>query len=288
MPKINIFNPDDNNYTQIIQSIANMPKKLWLYGKLPPQRMPSVAIVGTRRPTPYGKEVTYRLTYELASRGIIIISGLALGIDGTAHRAALDAGGTTIAVLPTPLDAIHPTAHRDLAERIVENGGALISEYASGENIYKVNFIARNRIVTALSDGVLITEAAARSGTLSTANFALEQGKTVMVTPGNITNPMSAGCNNLLRMGATPILCTQDVLHELGLKEVAEQGALPLANTPEEGVLLKLLAAGAHEGEALHQKSGLSAAAYNQTMTMLEIEGKIIALGANHWALRNR
>jgi len=286
MLKINSVVPDQISYTQIIKSIANMPKRLWLCGDLPAERVPSIAIVGTRKPTLYGKEVTYRLAYELASRGIVIISGLALGTDGIVHRAALDAGGITIAVLPTPIESIHPYSHRALAADIVRGGGALLSEYAADDGVYKVNFVARNRIVSALSDGVLITEATNRSGTLRTANFALEQGKPVMVVPGNITSPMSAGCNNLLKIGATPVTETADVLHELGLRDIDKQTELPLPKTKEENTLLNLIAAGTREGELLHQKSGLSAATYNQTMTMLEIEGKIRALGSNQWTLR--
>jgi DNA processing protein len=286
MPKINSVSTDQISYTQVTQSIANIPKRLWLYGNLPTSRVPTVAIVGTRKPTAYGREVTYRLSYELASRGIVILSGLALGTDGIAHQAALDAGGRTIAVLPTPLESIHPRTHHRLAEDIVRGGGALLSEYGAHDGVFKGNFIARNRIVTALSDGVLITEAAARSGTLSTANFALQQGKSVMVVPGNITSPMSAGCNSLLKVGAAPITEVFDILHELGLQEVTKQAKLPLGSTREEQKLLELMAAGTREGEELHEKSGLSAALFSQTMTMLEIEGKIKALGANQWTIR--
>jgi DNA processing protein len=213
------------------------------------------------------------------------VSGLALGTDGIAHQAALDAGGTTIAVLPTPLESIHPRTHWRLAERIVQNGGALLSEYSERDGVYKANFIARNRIVTALSDAVLITEAAARSGTLSTANFALEQGRAVLAVPGNITSSMSAGCNNLIKIGAAPITSVEDILHELGLQD-GKQAKLPLAQTKEEDVLLKLLVDGVSEGDELQQKSGLPAATFSQTMSMMEIEGKIRALGANHWAIR--
>ena len=286
MQNINSIVTDKTAFTQITSGIANMPKRLWLMGNLPQNRRPSVTIVGTRKPTPYGREVTYRFSYELAKRGIVIISGLALGVDGIAHQAALDAGGTTIAVLPTSLSAISPRSHHELARRIVENGGALLSEYGPNDGIFKGNFIARNRIITALSDGVLITEATTRSGTLSTANFALNQGKPVMAIPGNITSPMSAGCNSLLRTGATPALDIADVLHELGLADVGEQASLPLANNADEQALLRLLKQGTSEGELLQQKSGLSAATFSQTLTMLEIEGKIRALGANQWAIR--
>jgi DNA processing protein len=286
MGKINSFLTDQVAYTQSIQSIANTPKRLWLCGNLPPLRVPTVAIVGTRKPTPYGKEVTYQLSYELAKRGIVVVSGLALGVDGIAHQAALDARGTTIAVLPTPLESIHPKTHRELSERIVQNGGALMSEYGANDGVFKMNFVARNRIVTAISDVVLITEAASRSGTLTTANFALQQGKTVMVVPGNITSPMSAGCNQLLKVGATPVTSVDDILHELGLKDKNRQIKLPLAETREEDALIKLLASGVREGEELHAKSGLSAASYSQTMSMLEIEGKIKALGSNQWTIQ--
>jgi DNA processing protein len=286
MHKINSFRTDQMSYTQIISSIANIPKRLWLYGNLPDSRIPTAAIVGTRKPTPYGRDVTYRLSYELASRGIVVLSGLALGVDGIAHQAALDAGGITIAVLPTPLETISPRSHRDLAEKIVARGGALVSEYSITDPVYKVNFLARNRIVAGLADGVLITEAAARSGTLSTANAALQQGKPVMAVPGNITSAMSVACNNLIKTGATPVTEVGDILHELGLRDRGEQTELPLASTAEEAALLKLLMAGVKEGELLHQQSGLPAAEYSQTMTMLEIEGKIRSLGANQWTIR--
>ena len=286
MLKINSFLTDQSDYTQIIQSIANMPKRLWLCGTLPARRVPTVAIVGTRKPTAYGREITYQLSYELAKRGIVIISGLALGTDGIAHQAALDAGGTAIAVLPTPLESIHPRSHFMLAERIVQSGGALLSEYGADDRVFKVNFVARNRIVTALSDGVLITEAAARSGTLTTANFALEQGRPVMAVPGNITSVMSTGCNNLIKIGATPVTAVSDILHELGLQDIGTQAELPLGRTKEEDTLIKLLGSGVREGELLHQKSGLTATSYNQALTMLEIEGKVKALGANQWTLR--
>ncbi len=286
MGKINSFLTDQIAYTQGTKSIANMPKRLWLYGNLPPQRLPTVAIVGTRKPTPYGREVTYQLSYELAKRGIVVISGLALGVDGIAHQAALEARGTTIAVLPTPLESIHPQTHRQLAERMVQSGGALLSEYCADDRVFKMNFVARNRIVTALSDAVLITEAAARSGTISTANFALEQGKPVMVVPGNINSPMSAACNQLLKVGATPVTGVDDILQELGLTGRNRQPKLPLGETREEDTLIRLLNSGVREGEELHAKSGLSAASYSQAMSMLEIEGKIKALGSNRWTIK--
>lgn len=285
MQNINSIVPKNQAFTQITSSIAKMPKKLWLMGKLPQTRLKAVAIVGTRKPTPYGKEITYRLSYDLAKRGIVIISGLALGVDGIAHQAALDAGGTTIAIIPTSLSHIHPRTHHDLAKRIVENGGALLSEYSPVDPVGKWNFVARNRIVTALSDAILITEATTRSGTMSTANFALEQGKTVMAVPGNITSPLSSGCNSLIKTGATPIMRVDDILHELGEQDTV-QTELPFSANAEEQAILQLIRRGSYDGDQLQQKSGLSATVFNQTLTMLEIEGKIRALGANQWGIR--
>lgn len=285
MQNINKITTDEAIFLQITEGIADFPKSLWCIGKLPDSRLPTVAIVGTRKPTTYGKEVTYRLSYELASRGVVIVSGLAFGIDGIAHQAALDAGGITLAVLPTSVDKIYPASHRSLAKHIVESGGALLSEYDPGATTYKGNFIARNRIVTAISDGLLITEAAERSGTLSTANFALCQGKSVMVVPGNITSPMSAGCNRLLKVGAAPIVEINDILHELGWTDAARQTALPLAHSPQEQKILQLIAEGIRDGQELQIKSRLAPAVFSQTLTLMEINGVIRALGANQWGI---
>lgn len=285
MHKINKVAPDTQNFLQIISTIDNSIKSLYFIGNLPQQRATSVAIVGTRKPSSYGREIGYQLTYELARRGVIIISGLALGMDGIAHRAALDAGGTTIAILPTSIQDIHPTSHRKLAAEIIEKGGALISEYSPEQTIFKSNFLARNRIVSALSDGVLIVEAAARSGTLATAGFALNQGKPVMAVPGNITSPMSAGCNKLISKGARLIASTEDILEEIGFASNVKQASLPLAYSIEEKAIINLLISGVRDGEILQKQSGLQAAIFNQTLTMLEIDGKVRALGANQWTI---
>jgi DNA processing protein len=282
--KINELSPDESQYLKIISSIAQKPKRLWYVGTLPKGRVPTVAIIGTRKPTTYGREVAHRLAYELARRGIIIVSGLALGIDGIAHRGALEAGGTTIAVMVGGLDAIHPRTHRNLAVDIISSGGALISEYQAGTTPYPNQFIERNRIVSGLSDIVLVIEASAKSGTIHTAGFALEQGRTVMAVPGNITSPVSMGCNTLIKTGATPVTDVADVLAELGLADA--QTMLPLGVNKEEQAILQLLANGVRDGDDIQKQSGLTPTLFNQTLTMLEISGKIRALGANQWATR--
>jgi DNA processing protein len=285
--KINSFIPDKGGYTQIIGTIANAPKRLWFVGDLPQQRAPTLAIVGSRKPTTYGKDITHRLTYDLASRGVVIVSGLALGIDSLAHRAALEAGGTTIAIMPCGLDRVYPASHRNLAADIIKNGGALISEYEPGAELYPKNFIGRNRIVSGISDGLLVVEASAKSGTMHTANFALEQGRSVMAIPGPITNPTSEGCHNLLKSGARLITSAQDILDELGLTDTAKQSALPFAATPQEQILLELLGKGIRDGDELQLKSRLRAAEFAQTLTMLEITGKIRPLGGNQWGIKH-
>ncbi|HET9412380.1 MAG TPA: DNA-processing protein DprA [Candidatus Saccharimonadales bacterium] len=283
--KINNICPDYPEYLKIIQTIANAPKRLWYIGSIPHRRLPTVAIIGTRRPTAYGQMVAHKLAYQLAKQGVVIVSGLALGVDAIAHRAALEAGGTTIAIMPGGLTHISPRSNYNLAVDIIKNGGMLLSDYAPEDPIYKQNFIARNRIVSGISDGLLVIEATAKSGTMHTASFALEQGRAVMAVPGNITSAASEGCNNLIKRGALAVTDVNDIFAEIGLA-TARQTSLPLGNSPQEQSLLQLLFAGESDGDVLQQKSKLPSAAFSQTLTMLELSGKIRALGANQWSLK--
>jgi DNA processing protein len=286
MYRINSIIPDEDNFLQIIGDIDKTVKSLYIMGNVPNQRRPTIAIVGTRKPTPYGQEVGYQIAYELAKQGVVIVSGLALGMDAIAHRAALDAGGLTLAILPSHPSAIVPRTNFRLAQEIVAKDGALISEYAEHQPIYKQNFLARNRIVSAISDGVLIIEAAKRSGTLATAAYGLAQGKTIMAIPGAITQPMSAGCNRLIAQGAHLITCAQDVLEILGWQSHrARQTSLPFGETFEEQAILQLLLQGVRDGDELQQQSRLNPSLFAQTLTLLEIQSKIKALGANQWGL---
>lgn len=247
-------------------------------------QLPRLAIVGSRRVSPYGRAVTLQLAGEAAKQGIVIVSGLAIGVDGLAHRAALEAGGATMAILPSGLDAVYPYSHRQLADDIVNQGGALITEYPPGTITYPSNFVARNRIVSAISDAVLITEATAKSGTIHTANFALDQGIPVLAVPGNITSKLSEGTNNLIKCGATPVTSLKDILNALNLAPI-KQAALPLGDNPAETALLQLIHAGTSDGGALLGASQLDPAQFNQTLTMLELTGKVRPLGAGHWAI---
>lgn len=284
--KINEISPQDNKYLQIINNIALMPKKLYYIGTLPAERRPTVAIVGTRKPTTYGRDVTEHLAYELAKRGVVVVSGLALGVDAIGHRAALKAGGTTIAVLANGLSQIRPMTNRQLGEDMIANGGAIISEYAPEEPPYLNRFLERNRIVSGISDAVLITEASSRSGTLNTAKNALEQGKDVFVVPGNITSPSSAGCNALLKQGAIPVTEVDDILARIAPVLNTNQTQLPLGTNPLQTKIIKLLQSGVRDGDQLQEKLALPVHEISGELTMMEIEGTIRALGANQWTLR--
>lgn len=284
--KINTISPQENKYLQIIKTIANCPKTLYFCGDIPEKRIPSVAIVGTRRPTAYGKEVTYKLASELAMKGIVIVSGLAFGVDSIAHKAALDAHGITIAVLANGLDSIYPAAHKDLAQSIIRGRGALISEYPPDIQARGYQFLERNRIVSGLADTIIITEAASRSGTLSTAAHALGQGKDIFVVPGNITSPLSSGCNALIKQGAQPIVSTDDILSVIVPEYAKLLPDQPLGNTPLESSIISLLASGIRDGDEIQQKSGAGISEFSVALTMMEINGTIRALGGNQWTLK--
>lgn len=284
--KSNRIAPQEADFTKLLGSIAKSPKLLHYLGKLPTRRIPTVAIVGTRKPTSYGKEVTERTAYELASKGVCIISGLALGVDAIAHRGALEAKGTTIAVLGNGLPTIYPSTHRQLGEAIIQSGGALISEYPEGTPPLPFRFLERNRIVSGLADAIVITEAAQRSGSLNTAMHALDQGKEVFVVPGPITSPMSLGCNALLKQGASPLLSVDDVLEFLAIESKGSQTLLPLVTDPVEKAVMTFLHEGGRDGDAMQEQLNVSATELSTALTMLEINGFIRSLGASQWTIR--
>ncbi len=284
--KINQLSPQEHKFTQIISTIADVPKTLYIIGTLPAERRVTVAIVGTRKPTAYGVEVTQRLTYDLAKRGIVIVSGMALGVDGIAHRAALEAKGTTIAVQANGLGTFYPSTHRQLALDIISSGGAVISEYEPETPPYPNQFLERNRIVSGLSDAVIITEAASRSGTLNTAMHALEQGREVFVVPGNITSPMSGGCNALLKQGAHPVTCAEDILEVIAPQLLQPQSQLALGDNALQTSIIQLLQSGIRDGEQLQIQSEATASDFATELTMMEIAGTLRSLGGNQWTLK--
>lgn len=297
--KNNEIRPQEADFTEVLESIALAPKMLYFYGKMPENRLKmdgsgglerpkTLAIVGTRKPTRYGEGIAYELAKEAAKRGAVVVSGMAFGIDAAAHRGALDGGGVTVAVLGTPIDYIYPRAHRGLAERIIESGGCVMSELAPGAEYFpKTTFLQRNRLISGLADVVVVPEAAERSGSLNTAAHALEQGRDLFVVPGDIQRAMSKGCNKLIKQGAEPYTEVEDVLRVLfPMKKGRKLKQEKLIGDDEvETKILQGLDVGLDDGDEIMDKLGISAAEFSCAMTMLEIKGRVMALGANRWRL---
>jgi len=280
--KVNILKLKDDDYPEVLRPLQTPPQQLYWQGAHPNDWLckPRVAVVGSRKYSAYGQQVTERLVNDLVNYGVVIISGLALGIDSIAHGAALAAGGQTVAVLPTSLDHIYPEKHFNLAREIIDKNGTLMSEYTATREIYRTNFIERNRIVSGLADVLLITEAALKSGSLHTARFALEQGKTVMAVPGNITTPGSEGCNNLIKSGAVPVTDVSDVLFALKIKPKKARRRHFKAGSAEEQLVFDLIREGVESQEELALASDLDGAALGSTLTMLEMAGAVRPHGA--------
>ena len=281
--KINTISTIDPSFPEVYRQIPNSPKRLWYLGDIQPG-LRAVAIVGTRKVTAYGRTVTTKIAEGLARRGVTIVSGLALGIDAIAHEGALSQGGKTIAVLPCGIDRIYPSSHRQLAERILERGG-ILTEYEPGLPVMQYRLLERNRLVSGLADALIVTEAAAKSGTMNTVAHALQQGKDVYAVPGNITSPMSSGCNKLIEQGATPIINIDEFIESFAPLATQPKQALLLAKTPEEQVIVDLLQSGIRDGDELLAKSKLKPEVFSTTLTMLELRSVIHPLGANMWSL---
>ena len=280
--------PVKPNYPKQLLQLHSPPKELFIISEHWPNLLTKnmLAVVGSRKFSNYGKSVTEKLTTAAAGRGVVIVSGLALGVDGIAHQAALKAGGLTIAVLPCGLDTIYPKTHYSLAKQIIENGGALISEYPPHSKIaFKSNFVARNRLISGLAKAVLIPEAAEKSGSLHTANFALSQNREVLAVPGPIDSPLSAGCNKLIKTGATPVTCEQDLLDLFHLSSDPLPDKEVFADNEQEHAILRLIAQGINDIDNLSDQSGLETSVFQQTLSMLEITGRIKPLGGGKWTL---
>ncbi len=281
------INLSDYDYLRDLPHIPDPPKKLFIRGKLPAKRVKTVAIVGTRKPSAYGREIATKIASECAKNGIVVVSGLALGIDSIAHRAAIDSGGKTIAVLANGVDKIYPRSHEDLGQKILQTNGAILSEYPNNTPARPWQFLARNRIVSGLADAVVIIEAASRSGTLSTANHALDQGKEIFAVPGNITSPLSAGCNQLIKNGANPLTSVEDLLDFLIPNRFEKQTQLFKGDTSEENVILEFLSKnGTTSSDTIIKQTKLSASEFNQAITMLELKGLALNNGGEKWSLK--
>jgi DNA processing protein len=271
---------EDPDYPRNLLNIPQPPPVLYVRGQLTPADEWAVAVVGTRHASAYGREAARELSAALAHSGVTVVSGLARGIDAVAHKAALDAGGRTIAVLGSGLDQIYPPENHALAEAIVQVG-ALVSDYAMGTQPESVNFPPRNRIISGLAKGAVIVEAGESSGALITAGFAAEQGRDVFAVPGSIFARTFQGTNKLIQQGAKLVLSVTDILEELNLTLVTEQRetrAVFPADPVEERLLACLSAEPVHVDE-LGVQMGLPIAQITGTLALMELKGMVRQVG---------
>ena len=261
-------------FPELLRQIHDPPRVLYLRGAGESELLarPAVAIVGARACSPYGSQVARLLGRELAAAGLVVVSGLARGVDGEAHRGALEAAGVTVAVLGCGIDRDYPAAHTDLARRICEQG-LVVSEYEPGVEPAPWRFPARNRIIAGLAAATVIVEARERSGALITADFALEDGREVFAVPGEITGSLAAGTNRLLRQGATPLTSATDVLEVFGLGPVP--AVLPQALGPTASRVLDRLAESSVTADELARETGLDAGPLAAALAELELAGLV-------------
>jgi len=285
-PGNHLLSLDDARYPTLLRHVPGPPPLLFVCGDPDCLRTPQLAIVGSRNPTPLGRETAHHFAAHLAGAGMTVTSGLAFGIDAAAHQGALSGGGQTIAVMGTGLDRVYPAKHRDLAHAIAEHG-ALVSEFPIGTPLVAGNFPQRNRLISGLALGVLVVEAATQSGSLITARLANDQGREVFAIPGSIHNPLAKGCHSLIRQGAKLVETAADILEELGSLAAVGRGVTtvaavaPPAATPLDHDYQRLLAAmGAEPAsiDSLVEQCGLTAEVLSSMLLIMELEGYVAAI----------
>ncbi len=287
--KISLITSNDEAYPPLLREIADPPFLLYAKGNVKCLHKQTMAVVGSRKHTHYGSQIVETLVPSLAIGGVVVVSGLAYGIDALAHRATLKAGQQTAAVVACGLDRIYPSDHMSLAEEIIKKDGVIISEYALGTPPLKQHFPARNRIIAGVSSGTLIVECDVQSGAMITAHHALEQNRDVFAVPGPITSPLSAGPNALLRMGAIPVVSVSDLLDYLGLaKNVAlgNRQAIDRTLSKLERAVFELLSNEPLHVDSLVEASKLEMAEINSALLFLEVKGLIKNVGAANYVKR--
>lgn len=279
-----IITPQDSEYPDLLKRIYDPPQRLYIAGSIKPKDNLSLAVVGTRKFSNYGKEAAQFLVEQLVRSGLTIISGLARGIDTFAHRAALESGGRTIAVLGSGIKLITPPENRKMAEDITRSG-AVISEFPPDFTPTQWSFPVRNRIIAGISLGTLVIEAPEKSGALITARHALDQGKDVFAVPGSIFSSTNIGANSLIKLGAYPVRTATDILEVLDIETQAEayKARRALPDSKEEEVLLKLLEEGPLHIDELIRGSGFSTATVGSVISMLEIKGLVKNMGRQEY-----
>lgn len=287
--KIKAIALPDDGYPRLLKEIYDAPPVLYCRGELPDSINFCLAVVGSRKYTSYGRQAVQSLVSRLAAAGLVIVSGLALGIDALAHLSCLDSKGKTIAVLGSGLDRqnIYPATNRQLAEKILARGGLLMSEYPYGTPALKHHFPQRNRLISGLSLGTLIIEASAESGALITAQCALEQNREVFAVPGSIFNPNSVGTNNLIKTGARAVSCAEEIMETFELENIASltqnQKIIP-ATAAEQKMIFVLSHESAHINQ-LARLAKLDTATVNATLLTMELKGYVRSLGGGNYVL---
>ncbi len=285
---IKILYYQEESFPQELKSIPYSPLFIYLKGELP--KNPKLAIVGSRKPTPYGREVAKTFASYLSEKGICLVSGLARGIDTLVHKEALKGKGKTIAVLGSGLDIIYPPENKELLERIMAEGGAVLSEFPLSTKPKKENFPRRNRLISGLAKGVLVIEAGAKSGTLITAKWAQEQGKEVFAIPGNIFSEQSQGTHYLLKEGAIPITHPMEILEYLGVpfseETISEIFSAKENLSKEEKEVLSFFSSYPLHFEELVEQTQLPPSLLLQILSELEIKNLILSLPGNFYKLR--
>ncbi|MCH7492066.1 DNA-protecting protein DprA [Patescibacteria group bacterium] len=284
---INTITIKDESYPSLLKEIYDPPPLLYIKGSVPSDEDVTLAVVGTRKTTQYGRQITPELVSQFSQAGLTIISGLALGIDALAHQSAIKSGGKTIAVLACGLDIIYPVTNDYIGKSIINTGGSLISEYPPGTLPLKQHFPVRNRIISGLSQGVVIIEGNEDSGSLITARCALEQNRDVFAVPGNITSVTSRGPHKLLKLGAKLITSANDVLIELNIDQIKKisQNKKIIHQSKEEKKLLSILSSDPLHIDELTQKSKLNISIINSTLTKMEMRGLVRNLGGMYYIL---
>ncbi len=286
--KITCLIKDDPDYPKLLKEIYDPPFCLFVRGVLKNDGY-NLAVVGTRKFSPYGRQITEELVEPLASQGITIISGLALGIDGFAHETTLKAGGKTVAVLGSGINRAHifPREHVRLADKIVEAGGAVISEYPPGTIPTRYTFPRRNRIIAGMSLGTLVIEAPEESGALITSQCALDNNREVFAVPQNITSENSAGPNNLIKNGAKLITSANDILESLNLEEIKKfiSNKQILPDSPIEEKILSCLSKEPQHVDQIIKSTNLDSPIINATLTLMEMKGKVRNVGSMQYVL---
>ncbi len=281
---VKVMTWDDPDYPRRLKEINQAPPVLFINGSINVEDDWAVAVVGTRRVTPYGRQVAAEIARFLAQNGVTVVSGLARGVDAIAHQTALQAGGRTIAVLGSGVDVIYPPEHRKLANEIASQG-ALVSDYAMGTSPDGVNFPPRNRIISGLSLATVVVEAGETSGALITAEFAVEQGRDVFAVPGSILTPQSEGTNRLIEQGARPLLKMAEILDALKLEQIPEKQLTRKMNPTSavEKNLLNCLSQDPLHVDELCSLSGLPISEVSATLTMMELKGMVTQVGGMHY-----